>query len=167
MPVSLCPLTVQSVTHHPSPTAQDPAGLSYSFTVPGEPRSAGIARSNVHTALHAHGLGELEEPALHVASELVACGALFAPGQDLYYSVRWRDGTLRIVNWDPHHSHSAPDLAASCRARRKRQLLLLACIVRECDGSWGITKPAPATEGTRVWADLPHAGTAAYAARRC
>ncbi|MBB5117342.1 hypothetical protein AF335_02215 [Streptomyces eurocidicus] len=169
-PLTLCPLIVQDVTLHPEQDPappKDPAGLAYSFTVPAEPRSPAVARRTVRAALYAHGLAEFVDPALQAISELVTCGALFAPGQDLYYSLRWRDGVLRLVNWDPHSSHSDPAQAALCTGSRKRLLLLLACVVRECDGTWGISEPAPATEGTRVWANLPEAGAKSYGVRRC
>jgi hypothetical protein len=166
--VSLCPLIAPAVTHHPErdPAAsRTPSGLAYSFTVPGEPHSSAAARNAVSAALHAHGLAAIEQPALQVITELVTCGALFAPGQDLYYSIRWREGILRLVNWDPHSSHTNPADAATCTAGRKRTLLLLATIVRECAGTWGIAEPTPTTEGTKVWANLPETGARAYAAR--
>ncbi|GAA0459014.1 ATP-binding protein [Streptomyces sp. NPDC046215] len=166
MSVSLCPLITPDGAYPTPPAPKDPARLAYSFTVPGEPRSAGVARSSVRTALQAHGLGNLVEPATQIMGELVACGGRFAPGQDLYYSLCWRDGILRLVNWDPHHSHSNPDLAATCTSRRKRMLMLVACVVHECGGTWGIADPKPASEGTTVWANLPQAGAVAYTARR-
>ena len=89
----------------------------------------------------------------------------FAPGQDLHHSLRWRDGTLRLVNWDPHSAHGEPVLNAMCTAIRKRQLLLLACVVREGGGTWGIARSAPASEGTKVWVDLPGGPGASGAGR--
>ncbi|MEU7167984.1 ATP-binding protein [Streptomyces morookaense] len=159
MPARLCPL----FTPH-----REPSRLAYSFTVPGEPRSAAVARGSVRTALRAHELADIEEPAVQVVSELVACAALFAPDQNLYVSLGWHAETLRIVSWDPHPpGHRDRALGAVCTARRRRQLLLAIGVVRECRGTWGAAKPAPATEGTTVWANLPRTGAAAYAARRC
>ncbi|MBT2383615.1 ATP-binding protein [Streptomyces sp. ISL-11] len=156
MPASLCPLTTNPSPLPPEPlTPHNPTGLAYSFTVPGEPRSAGIARNAVRSALRAHGLDGMDDPALQVVSELVACAIQFAPGEDLYHSLRWRDGTLRLVNWDPHSTHCDPLLTATCMSLRRRQLLLLACVVREHGGTWGIAQAAPATEGTKVWVNLP------------
>ncbi|MBT2383612.1 hypothetical protein [Streptomyces sp. ISL-11] len=48
------------------------------------------------------------------------------------------------------------------RSLRRRQLLLLACVVREHGGTWGIAQAAPATEGTKVWVNLPGDPAAAY-----
>ncbi|MEV5505813.1 hypothetical protein [Streptomyces orinoci] len=176
MPVSLCPLANPHALHayepaeHPASTTRtaNPTGLAYSFTVPGEPRSAALARAQVRTALRAHGLADAEEAVLQTTGELVACASLFEPGQNLYLSLHWRDRAIRTVLWDPHPSH-AHDRAAQtlCTARRKRILLLLACVVRECGGTWGIDRPSPGNEGTKVWANLPHTGAKSYAVRRC
>ncbi|WP_235490466.1 ATP-binding protein, partial [Streptomyces roseoverticillatus] len=149
--------TTQRPTY--KPRSSDPSALSYSFTVPGDPLSAPIVRATIRTVLRAHGLTAVEEPTLSIAGELVACATRFAPGQDLYHSLRWCDGALRIVNWDAHHAHSDPHQAAHCTACRKRTLLLLAAVVHECRGTWGISKPGPANEGTRVWARLPLPGS--------
>ncbi|UQI48256.1 ATP-binding protein [Streptomyces sp. HU2014] len=169
-PITLCPLITQDVVRHSAPDgapARPRARLAYSFTVPGDPRSAAVARHTVRSALYGHDLAVFVDPALQVITELVTCGALFAPGQDLYYSLRWREGILRLVNWDPHSSHSDPVHAAHCTSSRKRLLLLLACVVRECGGTWGITDPTPTTEGTKVWADLPETGAKTYGKRHC
>ncbi|MEV4502670.1 ATP-binding protein [Streptomyces klenkii] len=164
----ICPLVTPTpsnpstlaTTQRPAykPRSSDPSALSYSFTVPGDPLSATVVRATVRTVLRAHGLSVIEEPALSISGELVACGTRFAPGQDLYHSLRWCDGALRIVNWDAHHAHSGSREAAVCAARRKRALLLLAAVVHECGGDWGISKSGPAAEGTRVWARLPLPG---------
>ncbi|MGK5546832.1 ATP-binding protein [Streptomyces sp. URMC 127] len=164
----LCPLitptppnpSTLSTTQRPAykPRSSDPSALSYSFTVPGDPLSATVVRATIRSVLRAHGLGTIEEPALAVSGELVACSTRFAPGQDLYHSLRWCDGALRIVNWDAHHGHTDTHDAAHCTAQRKRALLLLAAVVRECRGTWGISKPGADTEGTRVWARIPLPG---------
>ncbi|MGK5733558.1 hypothetical protein, partial [Streptomyces sp. URMC 124] len=148
-------------THRPAyiPRSSDLSALAYSFTVPGDPRSATVVRATIRSVLRIHGLDAIEEPVLSVAGELVACGTRFAPGQDIYHSLRWCDGALRIVNWDAHHAHSDARQAAHCTACRKRALLLLAAVVRECRGTWGISKPGSTAEGTRVWASLPVEGT--------
>ncbi|GAA3047412.1 hypothetical protein FHS39_000564 [Streptomyces olivoverticillatus] len=163
----ICPLVParpQGITH---PTRK-PAALAYSFTVPGEPRSAAVARDTVRTALYAHGLAALAEPGTLVASELVACAARFAPGEALYLSLSWRDSALRTVLWDPHPArHHDPVATAICAAGRKRLLLLLACVVRECRGKWGVGKPVPADEGTTVWVSLPLGGAVSYTEARC
>ncbi|MFF7726148.1 ATP-binding protein [Streptomyces sp. NPDC008001] len=167
-PTPLCPLitptppnpSTLATTQRPAykPRSCDPSALSYSFTVPGDPRSATVVRATIRSILRIHALTALEEATLSVAGELVACATRFAPGQDIYHSLRWRDGALRIVNWDAHHAHSDPRQAAHCTACRKRALLLLAAVVHECRGTWGISKAGSATEGTRVWASLPLPG---------
>ncbi|WP_367136894.1 MULTISPECIES: ATP-binding protein [Streptomyces] len=165
---TLCPLitptpanpSTLATTQRPAykPRSCDPSALSYSFTVPGDPLSATVVRTTTRSVLRAHGLTTIEEPALSAAGELVACATKFAPGQDLYHSLRWCDGALRIVNWDAHHAHSDPRDAARCTTYRKRTLLLLAAVIHECGGDWGISKSGPATEGTLVWARLPLPG---------
>ncbi|MFF4216445.1 ATP-binding protein [Streptomyces nondiastaticus] len=165
---ALCPLitptpanpSTLATTQRPAykPRSSDPSALSYSFTVPGDPLSATVVRTTTRTVLRAHGLTAIEEPVLSISGELVACATRFAPGQDIYHSLRWCDGALRIVNWDAHHAHSDTHQAAHCSAQRKRALLLLAAVIHECDGTWGISKSGPATEGTRVWARLPLPG---------
>lgn len=61
------------------------------------------------------------------------------PGEDLYLSVRYRDGSLRLIVYDAHpaHPHPHPRLAALCDARRRGHLRVLAAVVRDCDGEWG------------------------------
>lgn len=44
--------------------------------------------------------------------------------------------------------------------------MLLACVVRECDGTWGIDQADTAIEGTRIWANLPYTGAHSYVHRR-
>ncbi|MEH6374719.1 ATP-binding protein [Streptomyces sp. KLMMK] len=164
-PTPLCPLITPTpsnpptlaTTHRPAytPRSPEPSALSYSFTVPGDPRSAPVVRATVRSVLRIHGISAIEEPVLSVAGELIACAARFAPGQEIYHSLRWCDGALRIVNWDAHHAHSDARQAAHCTACRKRALLLLAAVVHECRGTWGISKPGAANEGTRVWVRLP------------
>ncbi|QLE73758.1 ATP-binding protein [Streptomyces rectiverticillatus] len=165
---TLCPLitpvpsnpSTLATTHRPAyiPRSPDPTTLAYSFTVPGDPRSATVVRATIRSVLRTHGLTAIEEAALSVAGELVACGTRFAPGQDLYHSLRWCDGALRIVNWDAHHAHSDTRQAAHCTACRKRTLLLLAAVIHECRGTWGISEPGSTSEGTRVWARIPVPG---------
>ncbi len=172
-PVSLCPL-VTPATREPAehlrhtPTSlREPSTLAYSYAIPGEPHAASVARSNVYNALRAHGLTELEAPALQAAGELVACAAMFEPGKTLYLSLGWKDDGVRIVLWDPHTKHADPRYSAQCTARRNKMLYLLACVVHECGGSWGIDKPAPMREGTRVWVNLPRTGAASFGKARC
>ncbi|MEV5242318.1 ATP-binding protein [Streptomyces cinnamoneus] len=161
--VSLCPLSTpapqEPADHLPHPVPlRDPESLAYSYAIPGEPHAAAVARQHVHTALRAHGLDGMEVPALHAVGELIACAALFEPGKILYLTLGWKDDGIRIVLWDPHTKHADPDYSAQCTARRNKMLYVLACVVHECGGSWGIDKPAPMREGTRVWVNLPREG---------
>ncbi|MFC5720096.1 hypothetical protein ACFP1Z_07930 [Streptomyces gamaensis] len=171
MPDEPCPFITPGRPRHPHPTpyrtaTPTPEGLAYSFTVPGEARYAPVVRANVLAALRVHSIRYLAEPVLHVVTELLACGVAFAPGHDLYQSLRWSRETLRIVNWDPHGAHpSNPDAERTCEAGRRRQLLFLSCLVRECKGEWGITAASPSHEGTKVWVELPESGAMAYIAR--
>ncbi|GAA2719752.1 MULTISPECIES: ATP-binding protein [Streptomyces] len=170
--VSLCPVVHPAVpdvaehVRHASIQHRDPYDLAYSYAIPGEPHAVAVARAGVLRALEAHGLGDLVPPALQATGELVACAALFEPGQVLYLSLRWRrevEGVC-ITLWDPHSGHSEADGSARCAARRNRMLYLLACVVHECKGKWGVIRPAPGREGTKVWVNLPRAGAADYAA---
>ncbi|MFQ6197398.1 ATP-binding protein [Streptomyces sp. NPDC000405] len=172
--VSLCP----SVTPNPTDPSdrlrsnldhRSPESLAYSYAIPGEPHAAAIARTSVHNALAAHGLTALLPPALQATGELVACAALFEPGRVLYLSVGWQqEGEgVRIVLWDPHTRHVDAEVSAKCAARRNKMLYLLACVVHECKGKWGIIRPTPVREGTRVWVNLPRQGAADYAAALC
>ncbi|MCC3771069.1 ATP-binding protein [Streptomyces sp. UNOC14_S4] len=165
MSVSLCPLI-----HQPVPATERPplplGKIAYCFTLPGGPEAAGIACDNARASLSRHSISDITLPALQVVSELTAAASLFAPGQALYVHLRWReeDDSLRTIVWDPHpRTHADPDSTATCIAHRKRQLLRLARIVHECGGNWGLSEPADTSEGTRVWADLPRTGAAAYA----
>ncbi|MFD8994293.1 ATP-binding protein [Streptomyces abikoensis] len=170
---SICPSVTPSTTDpsdHLSlttPTTRSPESLAYSYAIPGEPHAVSVARTSVHNALAAHGLADLLPPALQATGELVACATLFEPGQVLYLSVGWQQEGVRIVVWDPHTRHVDPDGSAKCAARRSKMLYLLACVVHECKGSWGVIRPAPAREGTRVWVNLPRQGAADYAAALC
>ncbi|WKK22109.1 ATP-binding protein [Streptomyces olivoreticuli] len=166
MPIGLCPLILQpapKAAHPPLP----PEKLAYSFTVPGEPEAVGIARDNARTSLRAHGLKDIEIPALQIVGELTAAAAHFAPSQSLYISIRWREGSLRTIVWDPHpRTHHDPDDTRTCVSHRTRLLLLLGCVVRECEGTWGLSEPGETSEGTRVWTDIPRAGATSYALRQ-
>ncbi|MEV4431800.1 ATP-binding protein [Streptomyces sp. NPDC049555] len=170
--VSLCPVVhpaasdaADHVRQSPAPH-RDPYDLACTYAIPGEPHAAAVARAGVYRALEAHGLGDLVPPALQATGELVACAALFEPGQVLYLSLRWRHEVegVCITVWDPHTGHSDVDSSAQCAARRNKMLYLLACVVHECKGKWGVVRPAPAREGTKVWVNLPREGAAQYAA---
>ncbi|MFD9629392.1 ATP-binding protein [Streptomyces violascens] len=132
-----------------------PEGLSLSLTLPGEPHCAGIARSAVRSALHAHALDPFVPEAVLAASELVAVAAYLNPSQDLYLSLRHRDSALRLIVYDAHARHAHPRLATACDARRRSGLRLLAAVVRDCGGDWGFGESREPGGGTRSWAVLP------------
>ena len=139
------------------------AGLSYSLTVPGEPRSAGLARAVVRSVLDAHGLRSFIVPVELAVSELVGIAVRLSPGEDLYLSLRRRAGeggtadadALRIVLWDRHPRHRDPDAESVCVARRRRALWLLAAVVDDWGGEWGFGDAQPPHRGKRSWVVLP------------
>lgn len=135
--------------------APSPAALSYSLTLPGEPYSAAVARRAVAEVLRTHRLGGLVPVAAQVTAELMAAGWHSGPGEDLYLSVRYRDGSLRLIVYDAHPAHPHPRLAALCDARRRGDLRVLAAVVRDGDGEWGFGPAREPGGGTRSWAVLP------------
>ncbi|WP_240139326.1 ATP-binding protein [Streptomyces sp. MUM 178J] len=145
------------------PQVPRPAGLACSITVPGEPHSAAIVRNTVRSALHAHGLAPHADLAQLAVTELVATAAKLTPGEDLYASVRYRAGALRIVLWDQHPRHRDPDAVSVCEERRRRSLWLLDAMAEEHGGDWGTEEAQPPHRGTKSWALLPCEG---FAVRR-
>lgn len=80
----------------------------------------------------------------------------------MYLSLRYRDGTLRVVLYDGHPRHTHPRLAAACDTRRRATLRVLGCVVRACAGDWGFGDAREPGGGTRMWAVLPRAGASRY-----
>ncbi|MER5274730.1 hypothetical protein ABT025_03105 [Streptomyces sp. NPDC002809] len=68
--------------------AQPAPGLALSFTLPGDIRSARIARTATAAALEAHGLAPYVWPVTHAVTELVSVTARMSPGRELYVSLR-------------------------------------------------------------------------------
>ncbi|MFJ8883361.1 ATP-binding protein [Streptomyces sp. NPDC102402] len=134
---------------HPRP------GLVLSLTLPGDPRSAVVGRHAVTAALPAHGLRSHLWPVTHVVSELITVNAALTPGRDLYLSLRRRDDTLRLVLWDQHPCHADPDTLALCEVRRRRALWLLAAVVDDWGGDWGLAGTQPPHSGIKSWVVLP------------
>ncbi|GAA3374950.1 hypothetical protein GCM10020367_40800 [Streptomyces sannanensis] len=162
MSVSMCPdslpLTAPTPTSIPTPDT-----LAYSLTLPSALITPAIARTATRAVLNAHGLTGLLDPALLAVSELVTAACRFtAPASDVYLSLRYRDGALRVILYDGHPRHTHPRLAAACDARRRSALRLLARVVRECGGEWGFGDAREPAGGTRMWAVLPSSGAAAY-----
>ncbi len=135
--------------------ARPPRSLSYSLTLPGELRSAAVARAAVGTVLAAHGLERYRLPAQVAVSELTATLARLTPGKDLYVSVRHRGDVLRLVVWDQHPRHRDPGAERLCGERRSRALWLLAAVVEDWGGEWGVSGAASPQVGTKSWVTLP------------
>ncbi|MFJ4902444.1 ATP-binding protein [Streptomyces sp. NPDC088727] len=132
-------------------------GLTLSLTLPGDIRSARVARAATAAALETHGLAPYVWPATCAVTELVSVTARMSPGKELYVSLRHRDDAVRLLVWDQHqHPHHAePDLAALCEARRRRALWLLAAVVDDWGGEWGMCEAARPQRGTKYWTLLP------------
>ncbi|MGH4033915.1 ATP-binding protein [Actinomycetota bacterium Odt1-20B] len=145
---------------HRTPTPED---LAYSLTLPAALSSPAIARAATRTVLAAHGLTALLDPATQMVSELISAGCQFgAASAEVYLSLRFRDGALRVIVYDAHPRHTHPRLAAACDARRRAALRLLACVARACEGEWGFGEAREPGGGTRMWGTVPCEGGAAY-----
>ncbi|MFJ6699314.1 ATP-binding protein [Streptomyces sp. NPDC091272] len=129
--------------------------LALSLTVPGEPRSAGIVRNAVAGALRVHGMERYGVVTALAVTELVAVASGLTSGAELYISLRWREECLRLVVWDQHPAHAEVDAASLCFVRRRRALWLLAEVVNDWGGEWGVGEAAPPHRGVRSWVYLP------------
>jgi hypothetical protein len=138
-----------------------PQSLSYSLTLPGAPRSPGIARAVTRTVLTAHGLAEVTDAAVQVVGELAACACRFSSAE-VYLSLRYREDALRVTVYDSHARHANVRLGAACDLHRRVSLRVLDRVVRDCRGKWGIGGGRETGVGTRMWAVLPRAGAGAY-----
>ncbi|MFG2628479.1 ATP-binding protein [Streptomyces sp. NPDC048473] len=130
-------------------------GLTLSFTLPGDVRSALIGRTAIAAALKAHGLAPYIWPATLAAAELIAVTSRMSPGKDLYVSLRHRDDALRLLVWDQHPHHLEPDMATLCETRRRRALWLLAAVVDDWGGEWGACDASPPQRGIKSSVLLP------------
>ncbi|MFG2294890.1 ATP-binding protein [Streptomyces sp. NPDC048603] len=148
-----CPLARDSAD---TPQPASPDLLTCSVTLPAGPRAAAVARQTVRAALHAYALAPLEPTAVQAASELVGSAWRMDPEGELYLSVRFRDGSLRLIAYDGHTEHTHPRLAAHCEARRRATLRVLAAVVRDHGGDWGFGPSREPGGGTRTWVSLPH-----------
>ncbi|WP_306189566.1 ATP-binding protein [Streptomyces sp. MK5] len=142
-----------------------PETLRYSLTLPAAPPTPAVVRATIRTVLSAHGLADMTDPAVQVASELAACACRFATSDEVYVCLRYREEALRVVLYDAHPRHTHPRLAAACEARRRSALRVPACVVRACGGDWGFGDAREPGGGTRTWAVLPKEGATAYLAR--
>ncbi|MFJ6849641.1 ATP-binding protein [Streptomyces sp. NPDC091271] len=146
----------------PQPAAPCPAraplpapGLLLSLTLPGDPRSAAVGRHAVAASLSTYKLHSYVWPVTLAVAELIAVNAALTPARDLYLSLRHRDDALRLVLWDQHPGHADPDTLALCEARRRSALWLLAAVVDDWGGEWGVAEGQPPHQGTKSWALLP------------
>ncbi|WP_223190025.1 ATP-binding protein [Streptomyces sp. TRM68416] len=156
--VSPCPLsTDERRTPPPSPDT-----LAYSLTLPAGPASARIARAATRVVLQTHGLADMTDAVVQVVAELAACACRFTPDSEVYVSLRYRDGDLRVILYDGHPRHTHPRLAAACDARRRAALRVLGCVVRACEGEWGFGEAREPGGGTRMWAVVPWRGARGY-----
>ncbi|MGX1544557.1 ATP-binding protein [Streptomyces adustus] len=144
------------------PWAESSWALAYSPTFPAAPQAPSIARAATRVILRAHGLADVVEPAVQVVNELATCACRFAQSAEVYVSLRYRDGALRVILYDGHPRHTHPRLAAACDTRRHSALRVPACVVRACGGDWGFGAAREPASGTRMWAVLPRATATAY-----
>ncbi|MDG4858508.1 ATP-binding protein [Streptomyces sp. T-3] len=142
--------------------AVTPDDLTYSLTLPAGSATPAIARAATRRILAEHGLHTLADAAVQAVGELTATACQFTRAAEVYVSLRYREGALRVILYDGHPRHTNPRLAAQCDSRRRASLRLLACLVRACKGEWGFGDAHEPSGGTRMWAVLPHASTAAY-----
>ncbi|GAA3800110.1 hypothetical protein GCM10023083_39070 [Streptomyces phyllanthi] len=139
----------------PSTPPPGPETLAYSFTLPAEPVSSWIARASTRAVLQAHGLGGMVDAAVQVVAEFVACAWRFTPDAEVYVSLRYREGALRVVLYDGHRRHTHRRLVEACDTRRRAALRVVGCVVRACEGEWGFGEAREPGGGTRMWAVLP------------
>lgn len=156
--VSACPMSSELLnTPPPSPDT-----LAYSFTLPAGPTSPRIARAATRVVLQTHGLADMTDAVVQVVGELAACACRFTPDSEVYLSLRYREGEVRVILYDGHARHSHPRLAAACDARRRAALRVLGCVVRACEGEWGFGEAREPGGGTRMWAVVPWRGARGY-----
>ena len=155
-PAALCPVPPR----RPMRTAVPPdahrrSGSALSLTLPGAARSVAVGRAAVTSALHAHRLDAFTFPAVQAASELIAVATRLTPTDDVYLSLRQRDDALRLVVWDQHARHADPVACTACEDRRLHALWLLAAVVDDWGGTWGICRTQSPHQGTKSWVLLP------------
>ncbi|MFF9484076.1 ATP-binding protein [Streptomyces sp. NPDC014676] len=156
--VFTCPVFAEKVDFAPPSLG----ALSYSLTLPAEPVGSRIARVATRAVLQGHGLEDMADAVVQVVGELIACVCRFTPRGEVYVSLRYREGALRVVLYDGHRRHEHPRLGEACDARRRAALRVLGCVVRECGGEWGVGEAREPGGGTRMWAVVPWRGARGY-----
>ncbi|MFI0979709.1 ATP-binding protein [Streptomyces sp. NPDC021093] len=151
----LCPAAAHPVATQARTTYDEADDLALSLTVRGEPRSAGIVRTAIGAALHAHHLDWYCPVTALAATELIAVASRLTCDADLYVSLRHRDDALRLIVWDQHPPHTDPDAASLCFVRRRNALWLLTEAVEDWGGEWGACDALPPHRGIKSWVNLP------------
>lgn len=127
----------------------------YTLHIPHDARAIGIARSTLHAVLVRHGLAELLDTAVLLASELLTNAYLHSRGP-ASLRLRWKDGVLRLGVWDSDPTPPAPADPADPAApavEGGRGLHL----VRACADDWGwflLGDDIFGARGKYVWCDL-------------
>ncbi|SDK38958.1 ATP-binding protein [Streptomyces indicus] len=148
-------------TTDPEPGAT-PATLTYSLTLPAALSTPSVARHATARILATHHLSELADAAIQAVGELTSTACRLTSAPQVYVSLRYRAAALRVIVYDGEPRPSNPRLVAAVDARRRTALRLLARVVKSCGGTWGCDESPEPGGGTRMWAVLPHATTAAY-----
>lgn len=125
----------------------------YTLHVPHDARAVGIARSTLHAVLVRHGLAQLLDTALLLATELLTNAYLHSDGP-ASLRLRWRSGTLRIGVWDTDPTPPSKEIhVAGTNEESGRGLLL----VRVCADEWGwflLGDDIFGARGKFVWCEL-------------
>nr|WP_236071824.1 ATP-binding protein [Streptomyces polyasparticus] len=153
-----------AATASTDPRGAEPDGLTYSLTLPAALSTPAVARAATRHILAAHHLPDLADAAVQAVGELTAAACQLTPAPQIYVSLRYRAGALRVIVYDGEPRPTNPRLAAASDTRRRAALRLLARVVKACAGTWGCDESPEPGGGTRTWAVLPHAATATYTA---
>ncbi|MER7052175.1 ATP-binding protein [Streptomyces sp. NPDC000351] len=156
--VFACPVFAEETDFAPP----SPDTLTYSLTLPAGPTAPRIALVAARAVLQGHGLEDMADAVVQVVGELAACARRFTSADEVYVSLRYREGALRVVFYDGHRRHEPPRLVAACDARGRAALRVLGCVVRACEGEWGFGEAREPGGGTRMWAVVPRGGARRY-----
>ena len=129
-------------------------GLVLSLTLPGDPRSAAVGRHAVAASLPRYGLHSYAWPVTLAVTELIAVNAALTPAvSSISPSVTVTTSSASSCGTS---TPATPTRIPStlCEARRRRALWLLAAVVDDWGGEWGVTEGPPPHRGTKSWALL-------------